>query len=155
MMSLRNLLLLIVVFCLVNAGAAGAAPARIMKVIPLFVDEEGRHALSPSLYERDAYQVLLAKHPERQAGMRYTVRWKLTRNQPGIHTLRLELRGAKSYRVAPYTIELPIKKSGWYGRWAHFEIDPVVFHDLGSVIAWRASLNADGQCLAEQKSFLW
>src|SRR5439155_1231097 len=43
------------------------AEAKIYKVLPTFIDKEGRHSLSPSLYERDAYQAQLRKHPEQRA----------------------------------------------------------------------------------------
>src|SRR5439155_18435293 len=58
------------------ACAGGAAPARIMKVLPHLLDRDGRYSLSPSLYERDAYQALLRKSPEKCAGIPFAVRWK-------------------------------------------------------------------------------
>jgi hypothetical protein len=155
-MSLRNLLLLlptlIWTFC---PAPVMAASARILKVLPLFVDEEGRSALSPSLFERDVYQAMLAKHPEQQAGMRYTVHWKLTTAQPTTAVLRLELRGTKTHRLEPLIIEQPVKKSGWFGRWTSFDLKTIPFHELGPIVAWRVSLYSDDLCLAEQKSFLW
>jgi hypothetical protein len=39
--------------------AAPAKPAKIVKVLPHYVDLEGRIALAPSLFERDAYQAVL------------------------------------------------------------------------------------------------
>ncbi len=47
--------LLLFVLATLAFPAAGAASARIAKVLPQLLDLEGRHALSPSLYDRDAY----------------------------------------------------------------------------------------------------
>src|SRR5262245_38003531 len=82
--------------CLVVAGypslgMAGETRARIYKVLAHFVDSKGRHSLSPSLYERDAYQAELRRHPERISGMRFDVNWRV-RNASEPIRLRLELR---------------------------------------------------------------
>jgi len=53
--------------------SASAATGKILKVLPQFLDTKGRNSLSPSLYERDAYQVVLREHPERRSAMRFYV----------------------------------------------------------------------------------
>src|SRR5262245_7382197 len=73
------------------AMSAGAAPARIIKVLPQFLDLEGRHALSPSLYDRDAYQAELRAHPEKVSGLRFAVQWNT--GMDSTLKLRIELRG--------------------------------------------------------------
>ena len=45
-------------------------------MLPHYLDKEGRHTLSPSLYERDAYQAILRQNPEKRGGMRFDVQWK-------------------------------------------------------------------------------
>src|SRR5262249_3609247 len=52
------------------------ATARLVKVLPQLTDRQGRVALSPSLYERDAYQAYLRKHQEERGGIRFQVQWK-------------------------------------------------------------------------------
>jgi len=42
--------------------ASDAASGRVVKVLPLLLDLKGRDAVSPSLYDRDAYQVYLRQH---------------------------------------------------------------------------------------------
>src|SRR5690348_1436186 len=55
---------------------AEAAGARIIKVLPHLLDRDSRHTLSPSLYERDAYQSFLRKNADQCAGLRFDVQWK-------------------------------------------------------------------------------
>src|SRR5258705_13546151 len=58
------------------AWQASAATGRIIKVLPHFLDLKGRHSLSPSLYDRDAYQARLRDHREERSGMRFDIEWK-------------------------------------------------------------------------------
>ena len=51
MRSLSGLLGLVL---LLSAALAHAGSGKLLKVLPHFLDREGRHALSPSLFERDA-----------------------------------------------------------------------------------------------------
>ena len=50
--------------CLMMASQASAATGRVLKVLPHLLDTNGLHTLKPSLYERDAYQAYLRKHPD-------------------------------------------------------------------------------------------
>jgi hypothetical protein len=52
------------------AVSASAAEQRVIKVLPHLMDKEGRVAKSPSLFERDAYQLWLRENPEEQSGIR-------------------------------------------------------------------------------------
>src|SRR5438876_12384074 len=61
---------------LLAALPATSATGRVIKVLPEFLDLQGRSSLAPSLYERDAYQAVLREHPERRAGIRFYVQWK-------------------------------------------------------------------------------
>ena len=56
--------------------AAVADGARVVKVLPHFLDLQGRHTLSPSLFERDAYQALLRKNPGQRSAVRFDVQCK-------------------------------------------------------------------------------
>ncbi len=55
----RSLNIILSALLLATAWSATAAPAKVIKVLPHFLDQKGRHALSPSLYDRDAYQAHL------------------------------------------------------------------------------------------------
>src|SRR5579872_6260908 len=71
---------------------ARAADAKVIKVLPQYLDQTGRHALSASLYERDAYQFYLRKHPKERAGIRLAVQWKADQIPGRQLMLRAELR---------------------------------------------------------------
>jgi hypothetical protein len=133
------------------ACAGGAAPARITKVLPHLLDREGRYSLSPSLYERDAYQALLRKSPEKCSGIRFDVRWKA---QAGNRVkLRIDIRGSAS--PEPLVLEQNVRRNHWYDRWTSLTLSGESFQKVGQVIAWRATLWDGDKLLAEQKSFLW
>ena len=62
----RSLLWLTLVCWFAAVLTAGASTGRVFKVLPHFLDTNGVHTLSPSLYERDAYQAHLRQHPEKR-----------------------------------------------------------------------------------------
>jgi len=133
------------------ACAGGAAPARIMKVLPHLLDRDGRYSLSPSLYERDAYQALLRKSPEKCAGIRFDVRWKA---QAGNRVkLRIDIRGSTT--AEPLVLEQIVRRNHWYDRWTSLTLAGESYQKVGEVIAWRATLWEGDKLLAERKSFLW
>src|SRR5687767_16014534 len=57
-----------------------AAEPRVIKVLTHLIDAQGRNALAPSLYERDAYQLHLRSNPALVSGMRFDVQFKADRN---------------------------------------------------------------------------
>jgi hypothetical protein len=132
---------------------ARAASAKILKVLPHLLDEQGRHTLSPSLYERDAYQAMLRQYPEKCSGLRFDVRWKA--NTPNLAPLRLfvEIRGSKQPK--PVVLVQGIERRRWYQRWTPLTLDGDSYRKLGEVVSWRVSLWDGDTLLAEQKSFLW
>jgi hypothetical protein len=132
---------------------AGAAAAKISKVLPHLLDREGRHALSPSLYERDAYQAHLRQQPERVGGLRFDVRWSVPREMAEGLRLRIELRGTG--QMEAIVLEQPVQRRPWYDRWSRVRLDGPTFERLGRLIAWRVSLWRGPQVIAEQASFLW
>src|SRR5215468_71000 len=75
------------------AGSTMGATGSVIKVLPHFLDLQGRHTLSPSLYERDAYQAKLREHPAERSGIRYDVEWKTKGGSFDQLKLQLELRG--------------------------------------------------------------
>ena len=151
MRQLKTLLLLIL-----TAGFAfnaEAATARIVKVLPHLLDNEGRHTLSPSLYERDAYQAFLRKNPDKCSGLRFDVQWKVKAADWSQLRLRLEIRGSKEGK--PFVVDQPARRNHWYNRWSSLTLDGESYQKVGDVISWRATLWEGDKLLAEQKSFLW
>ncbi len=155
---MRGSFRLIIVSCLMLGAAspAVAATGRVIKVLPQFLDKEGRHALTPSLYERDAYQAHLRKHPEEQSGMRFAIQWK---THGGVYSplkLRVEIRGAVKDGLPTHTVlETEVKPGGWFSHWASLPLTGDAWVKSGEVTAWRATLWEGDQLLSEEKSFLW
>ena len=135
------------------AAAAQAASGRIIKVLPHYLDLDGHHSLSPSLYERDAYQAKLRKSPELCSGIRYDVQWKA--RGATAPKLRVEIRTAKTPVDQPKSFEQPVRSRGWFRRWSSVTVQGKDFHDLGTIVSWRVLLLQDDHVISEQKSFLW
>jgi len=140
---------------ILSASALGAetARAKIIKVLPHRLDREGRHTLSPSLYERDAYQAFLRKNPDQCSGLRFDIQWKTKRVAGNRLLLRVEIRG--SQEAKPVLLEQQVRPDRWYRSWSSLKLDGASYQKLGEVIAWRATLWEGDQLIAEQKSFLW
>jgi hypothetical protein len=151
---MRTLKLLLVLVCgALICGPAAAATAKIIKVLPHFTDREGRIALSPSLYERDAYQAVLRSKLEQRSGLRFDVQWKASTRSP--LALRVEMRGIREQKPTTAMIEAPVQHRGLFRKWAIVALSGADYRAFGEMRAWRATL-WDGQNLvAEQKSFLW
>jgi len=155
--AMRRLVLLLVLLLLpVVAAAATAATGRILKVLPHFLDRQGRHALSPSLYDRDAYQAHLRRHPEERSGVRFDVQWK-GRHDPGRPlTLRVELRGvAKGDLPRATVLAKPVTSRSGRSRWTGVALAGEDYRQLGEITAWRVSLLDGDRVLSSQQSFLW
>lgn len=135
---------------------AHAVSGRLIKVLPHFLDLKGRHALSPSLYERDAYQARLRQHPNLRSGMRFDVQWKAKDAGDAPLTLRLELRGAKpGNQPTQLLLESPVHQKGHFSTWTSVPLTGEAYAKFGDMVAWRATLWSGGQLLGEQQSFLW
>ncbi len=144
---------LLAVLLFLSAAFTHAGEGKVLKVLPHFLDREGRHTRSPSLYERDAYQAHLRKHPEEIAALRFDVNWSAG-GKPASLRLRVEARGGKA-AAQPKVVETTVKP-GWTGSaWSALALDKDAYQQLGGVTAWRVTLWDGEQMLAEQKSFLW
>jgi hypothetical protein len=150
-------------WCLVAALFAAAAPlaagdgvdgARVSKVLLHYLDEKGRHTLSPSLYERDAYQNLLRQHPEKVFARRFEVRWTPPRGAGPTMKVRLEIRGEKT-GAQPLVLEAPVQAKSRGAQWTHLLLDKAALEKCGAVVAWRARLYHGDGVAAEMQSFLW
>ncbi|MCI0535880.1 MAG: hypothetical protein L0Z50_11710 [Verrucomicrobiales bacterium] len=134
---------------------APAATAQIKKVLPHYLDKEGRHTLAPSLYERDAYQAHLRRNPGERSALRFDVNWKAPGiNKPNLK-LRLELRSNKGALGKPLVLETPVKPPILFSKWSALKLEGDAYASIGEIIAWRATLWDGESMLAELKSFLW
>ena len=144
--------------CLIAAATpAWAATGRVMKVLPFFLDAKGRHADSPSLYDRDAYQFFLRQNPEKQSGMLFDVHWKAKGDVAAPLKLRLELRGvAQGNLPRERVIDTEVQSGGgWLGRWTGLTLTGEAYKAFGKVTAWRVTLWEGERMLASEQSFLW
>jgi len=132
-----------------------AADAKIIKVLPHYLDLEGRHALSPSLYERDAYQEVLRKSPEQRSALRFDIQWKAKGGSPRNLKLRMELRTSKNYLLKPLVVEQSVRKRRWFSSWSALRVSGEQFQQMGELLAWRATLWDGEKLVAEHRSFLW
>lgn len=151
---MRYFLGLICTMLIALSVSSEAANAKILKVLPHFLDAKGRHTLSPSLFERDAYQAHLRKNPELISNLRFDVQWKPGASKGMELKLRLELRGGKANSKAITTVET-VKGKGMFTTWSKLKLTEKQFDSLGSVSAWRATLWDGDKMLHELKSFLW
>src|ERR1039458_8649705 len=154
---MRRLSFWLTILCLLTMPArpAGAADGKVIKALPQFLDAQGQSALSPSLYDRDAYQAYLRKHPGLRQALRLTVQWKARSVDWSKMKLRAELRGVLGNALHTTTLEMPIRKNGIFGNWTDFKIEGQDFQDFGELAAWRVTLWEGDTPLASQQSFLW
>jgi hypothetical protein len=153
---MRALLILLSLLGVVTAArAADAVSGRIVKVLPFFLDQQGRNAKSPSLYDRDAYQAYLNQHTNQVSAMRYDVWWKATPAPDAKIKIALELRGIGTNSIPKLeTLETNVVP-GKYRQWTSIPLAGGDYKNIGTVVAWRVRLYNDSQLLGEQKSFLW
>ena len=128
---------------------------RILKVLPHYLDKDGKHTTNPSLFERDAYQFELRKNPALRSGMRFDVLWKTPPGTPSALTVKLELRGSKAPEQAPVIVTARAFSRGGFSQWTRVPILGKDYDALGELLAWRVTLWKDDQLVTEQTSFLW
>ncbi len=133
-----------------------AASGKVAKVLPHFLDLKGRHTLSPSLYDRDAYQAKLRQNPEQRSGVRFDILWRARDAKPDENaSLIVELRGsAKGELPTRAVLELPVKVTGT-SHWSKITLDGEEYKNFGEITAWRVTLWVGDELISEQKSFLW
>jgi hypothetical protein len=145
--------LALLVFVVALSSNADAASARIKKVLPQLIDSEGRNSLSPSLYERDAYQAFLRNNPAQRAGLKFEVQWGGGRGKD--LTLQIEMRGGREAIFHARTLKMPVKKKGFFSTWSSLVLRDEAYKNFGDLVAWRATLWDGDKQISEQKSFLW
>ena len=153
---MRALLILLSLLGVVTVvQAADPVTGRILKVLPFLLDQHGRNAKSPSLYDRDAYQAWLLQHTNEVSAMRYDIWWKATPAPDEKMKISLELRGIGTNSLPKLaTLETNVVP-GKHRQWTSIPLAGGDYTNIGAVVAWRVRLYNDTQLLGEQKSFLW
>ncbi len=144
----------VLLFVILAGFDAAAADGRITKVLPQFLDAQGRHALSPSLFERDAYQAELRKHPDRISALQFNIHWKAARPTGSHPVLRIEVRTSRHAGPDVLVLESPLPGKAT-GGWTPLTLDAEAYRAAGDIQAWRATIRDGTRVIAESKSFLW
>jgi hypothetical protein len=140
---------------LLLAPAVRAGEGSVVKVLPQLLDLHGRHTLSPSLYERDAYQFHLRRNPKLRGGARLAVQWKAKNVDWTKLTLRAEMRCLLEDNLHTVTMEQPAVKNGHFSSWSEFRIEGAEYKAFGQIVAWRVTLLEGNHQLGQLESFLW
>ena len=139
-----------ILLTLALAVLANAQSAKVIKVLPHYLDEKGRHTLNASLYERDAYQDQLRKNPAQRSALRFDVQWKAESRDALL--LRVEAKGGPGHRTN--ILERPVK-AGTFSQWTSLKLEGAAYEHFGELVSWRATLWQGTNMVGEQKSFLW
>lgn len=145
---------LTILITLAFAILANAQSAKVIKVLPHFLDQQGRSTKNPSLFDRDAYQVELRGSPSKRSALRFDVQWKANNSDHNPLTLHIEGRGMKGKDPTRLTLEQPVR-AGTFSKWTALTLSGEKYLDFGELISWRATLRSGTNIVAEQKSFLW
>ena len=151
--AVTRLAVICVLLCLALPNESWAAPGKVKKVLTFYLDQEGRQSLSPSLYDRDAYQALLRNDATKRSGLRFDVQWNASTPAPLI--LRVDMRGAKGTENTKARVEGTVRKRGFFSRWTELALTGEEYQKFGELVAWRATLWQGDVMVGEQKSFLW
>jgi hypothetical protein len=151
----RLLMVLLLIGSLSAASASDAATGRVIKVLPLLLDLKGQDAISPSLYDRDAYQAYLRQHTNDISAVRYDVLWKASDIGGAKLKLRVELRGVDTNNLPrQITLEQEVTPK-FFRHWTSLKLEGADYKNFGAITCWRVTLWSGDQMLGEQKSFLW
>jgi hypothetical protein len=140
-------------FTLLLASSGMAASAKILKVLPHFLDLEGRESLNPSLYERDAYQAQLRRNPKKRSALRFDIQWKSKEVTP--LQLKVEMRGGKGAEATQAVVEKTERHTAGFSKWTGLMLSGEPYEKFGELVAWRVTLWDGDKLVGEKKSFLW
>jgi hypothetical protein len=156
---MRRLLMTLLLLGSLSAFASDTKPAApagsIVKVLPLLLDLKNHDAISPSLFDRDAYQVYLREHTNEVSAVRFDVLWSASNTATNELKLRLELRGYDTNSLPRQTTLEQTVTPHFFRHWTSFGLAGDDYKNFGNATAWRATLWSGDQMLGEQKSFLW
>src|SRR5438552_16933935 len=147
-MAVRLWIICMAVFLSGVAASVSAASARIIKVLPHFLDQQGRHSLSPSLYDRDAYQARLRKNPQLRSGLRFDVQWRSA--EKSSLKLRVEMRGSKGKALTQAVVEQTVSQAA-FSKWIGLTLSGEEYQKFGELAAWRATLWEGVKLISEEK----
>jgi len=149
--------MMVTLFLLGSLAAASAvgSTGNVIKVLPFYLDFEGRDAVSPSLFDRDAYQARLREHPKDVSGLRFDVLWTANGMKNATLSLRTEVRGVDAGGMPRQTMLEKQIMPGFFRSWTGLTLSGEDYKNIGSVVAWRVTIWNGDQLLDEQKSFLW
>jgi hypothetical protein len=151
----RLLMILLLLGSLSAAFASNVATGRIVKVLPLLLDAKSQDAISPSLYDRDAYQAYLREHTNEISAVRYDILWKASNVGDTKLKLRIELHGVDTNNLPhQITLERTVTPK-FFSHWTSLKLEGADYKNFGAISCWRATLWSGDQMLGEQKSFLW
>jgi hypothetical protein len=151
----RFLTSLLLLGSLSTALAGGTVTGVVVKVLPFFLDLKGHVALSPSLYDRDAYQAYLRRHAHQRSAIRFDVLWKTTDAGDAKLKLQVELRGIGPDGMPRQTTLEQTVTPHYFRHWDSLTLGGGDYKNFGELVAWRVTLWSGDQQLGEQKSFLW
>ncbi|HEY1718368.1 MAG TPA: hypothetical protein VGH42_08770 [Verrucomicrobiae bacterium] len=151
----RIFVILLLLGSLASVSAADAVTGRVVKVLPLFLDQKGHDAPSPSLFDRDAYQAYLRQHTNEISAVRFDVLWKASNANGEKLKLRVELRGIGAGGMPKQTALEQTVAPKFFRSWTSLKLEGADCKNFGEVVAWRATLWDGDELLDEQKSFLW
>ena len=136
---------------------AVAASGSLLKVLPEYLDLKGRNSLSPSLFERDVYQVTLREHPERRSAIRFYIQWKPKKPVWEPLLVRVELRGITEGKAPRQRVfEQPVSNPGGpLSHWTTVTLGGEEYKKFGSVTSWRVTLWEGSTLVGQEQSFLW
>ncbi len=154
-MSTLHTLMVALMLAFAPVAVAAEVTGKIVKVLPHLLDAQGRHTLSPSLFDRDAYQFHLRTHRDLVSGARFDIQWKAKRARVATLKIRLELLTTTSTKDRPLVFEQAVAANSRMARWKKIPVVGEDFEKAGELIAWRVTLWDGETLLAEQKSFLW
>ena len=152
---MRRFWMILLMFAVLPAFAAGIEKGRVVKMLPLFLDLKGHDAVSPSLYDRDAYQAYLRQHPSEISAVRFDFLWQVEHPSAAKYKLRIELRGIGADGKPTRSMLEEEAPPPLLRRWNFLVLGGADYKNFGELIAWRATLWRGDQLLSEQKSFLW
>ena len=142
--------------CLCLSAEGQKTTVHVLKVLPHYLDAKGLHTISPSLFERDAYQAHLKDHPDEVSTMRFDVHLRLRDSDLKDVQVRVEARFGKGDSIETIKASAPLKKPRWGKRtWTSVTLDKKSFDAEAQMIAWRVTLWQGDEILDTQTSFLW
>ena len=151
-----TLLVLIALITWSSPVLAGDAHPVIKKALRHYLDTQGRHTKSPSLLDRDAYQVYLREHPLEISGLRFDVQLGLRKLKESPLSLKVELRHGKGTKIDLFTQQSKVTLKGRRrSQWTKLTIEGDAYKEIGEIIAWRISLWQGDTKLSTKESFLW